>query len=197
MQPSILSPQHQKIWNQAEKFLKQGISKDYVSHTKYVVEAMQLILKKEKGNEKEKVDPEVLIPAAILHDTGWARVPKDYQLAKDDAGRAEALRLHLEHAAPIIKEILSALDYLPEQIAEITTIVQAHKSTEPENLNQKLLIDADQLSDAFSAQFESDMVAYKVTAKQLYEFRMKNNIFHTKIARALFEKMMAERKQEA
>lgn len=50
---------YQNIYNSAVKYLAKGLKKDFVIHTEGVIKAMELILKKEKG------DPDILMPAAI------------------------------------------------------------------------------------------------------------------------------------
>lgn len=181
---------YQSLWALAVKYLKKGINKDFVVHTQGVIRAMELILK------KEKEDPDILIPAAILHDVGWARVPRKYQRTQQKADKLRGMELHIEHAPNIIRTILKSLCYPAPRIREIIGIVQAHKFHHPRKLSKKLLIDADQLSDAFREQFCSDVSAYKLTPEQLYRFRMKDNHFYTKVAKDIFLSQMNERRKE-
>lgn len=83
-----------KIWELAVPFLKKGKRKDFVLHSKGVVKAMELLLKQEKGDE------DILIPAAILHDTGWSKVPLGLQKTSDKAKIKKGMWLHLKYAAP-------------------------------------------------------------------------------------------------
>ena len=62
-----------KIWRLTLPYLKKGRRKDFIIHTKGVVKVLEMLLKKEKG------DRNILIPAAILHDVGWAMVPLNLQ----------------------------------------------------------------------------------------------------------------------
>lgn len=181
---------YKKIWELATQYLKQGINKDFVLHTEGVVKAMEMILKKEEG------DSSILIPAAILHDVGWAKVPKKYQRTNDKNKRIMAMRLHIKHAPEIIRTTLTSLNYKPSQINEIINIVVSHKFCKPRKLDKKLLIDADQLADAFKAQFYSDVKAYNSRPEKLYEFRIKNNEFYTETAKNIFSKLMKERREE-
>jgi len=185
-----MNKKYQKIWNLAVKYLEKGAKKDFVLHTRGVIEAMQLILKDEAGN------PDVLMPAAILHDVGWAGVPKKYQIAKDKKDWVMGLRLHIDLAPGIIEEILKSLNYKPSVIKEIVEVVKAHKFQKPRNLNKQILIDADQLSDAFKEQFYSDAKAYKIKPEKLYGFRIKDNKFYTKTAENIFAKEMKKREKE-
>jgi len=180
---------YQNVWKLAVEYLHKGINKNYVLHTEGVVRAMELILKKEKGN------PDILIPAAILHDVGWAKVPKKYQCTTDKKKKLMALKLHIKHAPEIIRVILNSLNYKVSQINEIIDIVISHKFCKPRKLSKKLLIDADQLSDAFREQFYDDIRAYNSTAKKLYNFRMKDNSFYTKTAENIFWGLMKKRRK--
>jgi len=181
---------YRNIWELAVEQLRKGINKDFVLHTEGVVKAMRLILEKEKGN------PDILIPAAILHDVGWAKVPKKYQRTTNKKKQLIALKLHIKYAPEIINTILTSLDYKAPQINEIVDIVVAHKFFRPRKLDKKLLIDADQLSDAFKDQFYGDVKAYQTTSEKLYNFRIKNNDFYTETAENIFLKLMKQRQNE-
>lgn len=180
---------YEEIWDLAQPYLRAGVMKDFVLHTEGVVKAMELILQEEDGDE------DILIPAAILHDVGWSKVPEDLQKSKDDEDKKRALELHLEYAPPIIKEILAKFDYGPDKIQRIIEIVKAHKFQDPDELEKQLLIDADAVADAFKEQFESDVESYDTTPEKLYEFR-KENEFYTATARKIFNRELEERKIE-
>lgn len=178
-----------KILELAVPLLKRGKRRDFVLHTKIVIENLKLLLKHKKGDEN------ILIPAAILHDIGWSRVPLGLQKSNDKAKKIKALKLHLEYAPLIIEEILTKCGYNKNQIKKIINIVLAHKFKKPRELDKQLLIDADTLSDAFKEQFYSDAKKYKRTFEELYKFR-KNNQFYAKIARIIFNKELEKRKKE-
>jgi len=179
----------EKIWKLTVPYLRRGRRKDFVLHTKGVIKAMELLLKQEKG------DKNILIPAAILHDVGWSKVPLNLQMSNIETEKMKALKLHLKYAPPIIEEILIKCGYNKNQIKKIIGIVLAHKFKNPRRLDKRLLIDVDTLSDAFKEQFSSDVKAYKTTAEELYNFR-KNNKFYTKTARIIFNKELNERRKE-
>lgn len=185
-----MKQKYQNVWKLAIKYLRMGSEKDYVLHTKGVVKAMELILEKEKGNA------DILIPAAMLHDVGWAKVPKKYQCATDKKKQLRAMKLHIKYAPKIICEILKPLNYKTFQVNEIIDIVESHKFCKPKKLSKKLLIDADQLSDAFKEQFNSDVKAYHITAEKLYNFRKNGNVFYTKTAKNIFLELMDKRRKE-
>ena len=61
----------QKIWQLAEPYL--NTRKNNI-HTKISTEFAYRLLEKEGG------DQDIVIPAIILHDVGWKRVPENLQL---------------------------------------------------------------------------------------------------------------------
>jgi len=107
--------------NLATPYLKAGVKKDFVLHTRGVVKAMELIIQGELG------DKDILIPVAILHDVGWLKVPVDLQKSKDDTNRKKALEFHLEYAPPIIEEVLTKVNYKQSHIQRVIEIFKAHK----------------------------------------------------------------------
>ncbi len=187
---TIHDEKFKKIWNLATPYLKKGLKKDFLLHTQGVVRAVELIAPKEGG------DLDLLIPAAILHDVGWAGVPKEYQITKSKQKQTEGLKMHIELAPKIIKKILEQLNYRESKISQIIDIVQSHKFCVPTKINQKILIDADHTSDSFKEQFESDVVSYKTAAPELHQFRMTESDFYTKTARELFLSQMKVRREE-
>lgn len=184
-----MNKQYQKIWRLALPYLKSGVRKDFISHTRGVVKAVTMIMKKSGlGDER------LLLPAAILHDTGWSMVPKFLQLSEDKKDKIRALELHLEFAPAIIGKILGQVGCENGKINKIIEIVKAHKFKNPRDINKRILIDADALSDAFKKQFESDLKSYKVNRKSLYNFRKKDNEFYYKVSEKIFNNEIEKRK---
>lgn len=183
---------HQKVWKSTLPYLKKGKMKDFIVHTEGVMKAITLILK------HEKADKNILILAAILHDVGWAKVPKELQeqpLRVNKLKLKKAMKLHLEYSQPIIEKILGELNYKQKDIERIVGIVKDHKYKNPKDKEKRLLIDADNLSDVFKKQFWTDVKKYKADPKEQYEFRRLNK-FYTKTARDVFEKELNKRKKE-
>ena len=181
----------EKILGLALPYLKQGVKKDFVIHTQGVVKAMELLL------EKEQADEEVLIPAAILHNVGWAKVPVNLQKSDDSEEKLKGMKLHLEYAPPIVEEVLLEVGYNEDDIKRILEIIVAHKFQENlTNSDKQLLVDADALSDAFSEQFYSDLDHYGNTPEEGYNYRKRTNKFYTETAQEIFDKEMENRKKE-
>lgn len=158
-------------------------------HTKMVLHALNLILR------WERCDKEILIPAAILHDTGWSAVPFSLQRARDKERVEKAMRLHLDCSVPIIKEILFAVNFDKNKTGKVIDIVLSHKFRNPRNLDKRVLIDADTLSDIFSESFYSDARLYKIDPAGFYQIRMKN-MFYTGAAADIFRRELKKRARE-
>ena len=178
-----------RIWALALPHLRKGVRKDFVLHTKAVLRALKLLLRREQG------DKDILIPAAILHDVGWSTVPVYLQKAKDEKRVKEAMHRHLEDSVPIIKDILAALNFDTMKTSKIVGIVLSHKFRNPRKLDKRLLIDADTLSDVFKEPFYADAEQYNVGPVDFYQIRMKNS-FYTQAARDIFRRELKKRARE-
>lgn len=179
----------ERVWRLALPYLKKGKRKDFVIHTKGVIKAMELLLRREGG------DKNILIPVAIVHDVGWSRVPLNLQRSNKKIERKRALKLHLKYAPPIIEKILTKCGYDKNQIKKIIDIVLSHMFKNPRRLDKRLLIDADTLSETFKEEFYINVKAYKTTPEEHYNFR-KNNRFYTKTAKMIFHIEIEKRRKE-
>jgi hypothetical protein len=185
----MLKNKYKKIWNLSLPYLKKGKRKDFVLHTEGVIKAMELLLKKERGNRN------ILIPAAIVHNVGWSYVPVKLQRSKKDTERLMAMKFHIKYAPAIIQKILKKNGYPQKDIKLISDIVVAHKFYKPKDFEKRLLIDADTLAESFRDQFYNDIKSYGVSPEEGYKFRM-NNQFYTKTATEIFKREMKKRSKE-
>ena len=185
----IVNAIEKRIWALALPHLRKGVRKDFVLHTKAVSRALKLLLRREKGDE------DILIPAAILHDVGWSTVPVYLQKAKDEKRVKEAMHRHLEDSVPIIKDILAAVSFDKKRTNKVIEIVLAHKFRSPRNIDKRLLIDADTLSDVFKEPFYTDAKQYNVDPDDFYQIRKKNT-FYTQTARDIFRRELKKRARE-
>lgn len=103
--------------------------------------------------------------------------------------------MHLEYSAPIIEEILRSVDFDKKQAERVLEIVLSHKFCNPRNLDKRLLIDADTLSDIFKEQFYSDAHMFNMIPRDFIQIRMKNQ-FYTLTARKIFLKELKKRADE-
>jgi hypothetical protein len=93
-------------------------------------------------------DPDVVLPAMILHDTGWSRVPEDEVLEaiRPGGGRHDLVILHEKEGAAIAADVLARLGHDQDLAAEIVEIIDGHDSRLTAlSLNDSLVKDADKL----------------------------------------------------
>ena len=127
-----------RIFLLAKPFL--NIRKNYV-HTKISFNYAIKLLKKEKG------DKEIVIPAIILHDVGWKKVPKKIQFKAFGLKKQyKFTRFHEEEGVKIAEKILRKMNYNKEKINEILKIIEKHDTRKKAiSFNDKLVKDADKL----------------------------------------------------
>jgi hypothetical protein len=95
-----------------------------------------------------EADRDVVLPAIILHDTGWSCVPQDEVLLAiaPGAGRHDLVIRHEKEGARIAREILEDLGRPAGRVEEIVAIIDGHDSrTTSLSLNDSLVKDADKL----------------------------------------------------
>jgi hypothetical protein len=114
-------------------------------------------------------DPDVVLPAILLHDVGWKSIPEDRQLrAFGVVTRDQALqRFHETEGARISGEILSSLHYDPRRCETILQIVDGHDSRpQALSLEDSLVKDADKLWRFTATAVDIDARRFKLTAKE-------------------------------
>ena len=95
-----------------------------------------------------EADPEVVLPAILLHDVGWKMVPEEKQLSAfgPRAKDMETRRVHETEGVNIARRILASLGYDGEKTEEILSIIDGHDSREEAlSLNDAIVKDADKL----------------------------------------------------
>jgi HD superfamily phosphohydrolase YqeK len=134
-----IAPEFRSIFKRALPFLQ---TRNNTIHTYIVYQYALFLLRKEPGS------PEIVIPAALLHDVGWSAIPEEKQLAafgpavKDP----ELRRQHEIQGAAIARDILKAEGYEPGLIPEIVSIIEFHDTTrDAHSLNDAITKDADKL----------------------------------------------------
>ncbi len=98
--------------------------------------------------EREPGDPDVVIPAIVLHDIGWSRVPEDLQLTAfgPRVQNPELQKVHEREGARMAERILAEVGYPGEAAREIAHIVAGH-DTRPgsRSPSESIVKDADKL----------------------------------------------------
>ncbi len=110
--------------------------------------------------EQEGGDEDIVIPAIILHDTGWKRVPSKLHLKAfgPKATNPKLNRLHEVEGVKIAKEILQKLNYDAIKTDKILKIIDGHDSrTKPISMNDMIVKDADKLWRYTSSGFYIDI----------------------------------------
>jgi len=111
-------------------------------HTRISYSFALKILEAEGGDER------IVIPAILLHDVGWKMVPEDLQLKAFGPGtyNAELNRIHEVEGAKKAGEILESLNYEPQLIDEVVSIIDGHDSRlEALSINDAIVKDSDKL----------------------------------------------------
>jgi len=128
-----------KIWHLAIPHLN---TRENLIHTKISEAFAYKLLEKEGGDE------EIVIPAIILHDVGWQRIPEHLQLKafRPKLASRELNRVHELEGAKLAKEILETVGYDGDAIGEIVDIIEGHDSRKKAlSLNDRIVKDADKL----------------------------------------------------
>lgn len=128
-----------KIYDLARSYLD---TRENEEHTRLACEFATRLLHEEGG------DPNVVLPATILHDVGWKRIPEDLQLTAFGPGRRDKAlnRVHEEEGARITADILATVMYPAHLAEEIVAIVSGHDSMPKAlSLNDAIVKDSDKL----------------------------------------------------
>lgn len=131
---------HAQIWERAKRFLQ---VRNNDAHTIYAYG-----LAKALCEAHPEADSEVVLPAILLHDTGWSQVPEDevLQAIAPGAGRPDLVLQHEKEGVRIATAILTELGYERTRLEQITDIIYTHDSVkEALSLNDALVKDADKL----------------------------------------------------
>ena len=188
--------EEEQIWAEALKYLERGRPGD-VEHTRRVVAYCKALLAKEPGN------PRVVVPALILHDTGWSRVNfSDFVDAPAvDKKDTESVRLHMHHGAEIAREILEAFGWEPALIQRIAAIIAVHDAPEEiralHDLDATLVFEADWLDKYGEASQKrySEIFSDEGKIEELNRYLEKNKFVYlrTKAVKELLTKITSKR----
>lgn len=134
-------PEHlQAVWERAVPYL--GV-RDNDGHTIYAYGLAKALV-----DLHPDADPAVVLPAIILHDTGWSQVdPAEVlQAIAPGSSRPDLVIRHEKEGARIATEVLTELNHPPAVIEEIVAIIDGHDSRLTSlSLNDSLVKDADKL----------------------------------------------------
>ena len=183
---------YKRIWELAQPYLD---TRKNDTHTAIATAFAFRLLEMEGGDE------DIVIPAILLHDVGWKKVPEDVQLKAfgPHADQPQWNQVHEVEGAQIAGEILSSIDYPKEKIQEIQEIIEAHDSRqEAVSQNDMLVKDADKLWRYTQAGFGINGNRFHLTLEQNLE-RLRRNLdpwFLSESARKIARQMIQDRESE-
>ena len=93
-----------------------------------------------------EADAGVVLPAILLHDVGWSRVPEDEVLEAiaPGGGRPDLVLLHEQEGARLAGEILAEVGYPAELVGPVLEIIDGHDSRrESLSIEDSIVKDAD------------------------------------------------------
>ncbi|WP_026453052.1 HD domain-containing protein [Saccharomonospora iraqiensis] len=137
---AALPPWHDAVWRRAAPYLAVRDNDAHTIHSYGLAHALTEL--------HPDADPEVVLPAILLHDTGWSQVPEGDVLTAIAPGgnRPDLVLLHEREGARIARGILDELGHDPDRTSEIVDIVDGHDTrVEALSLNDALVKDADKL----------------------------------------------------
>jgi CRISPR/Cas system-associated endonuclease Cas3-HD len=136
----MLREKDKSIWQAAKPYL--DVRSNDV-HTLYSYALLQQLLEFTPEGEAD-----IVLPAILLHDTGWKMIPADKILHAFGPNNKypELTRQHELEGVTIAKNILSELGYSTLLIEKITAIIDGHDTTKiARSLNDALMKEADKL----------------------------------------------------
>lgn len=125
-----------------------GLAKPYLSvrdNERHIENAIEFAFKLLAAHEAER---RIVIPAVILHDVGWSRVPQEIiALACRIPPNKDLLRIHEEESVKIAGAILEELGYASPLVTEILEIIGGHDTRDGAlSLSDEVVKDADKLT---------------------------------------------------
>jgi hypothetical protein len=146
-------------------------------------------------------DPDVVLPAVLLHDIGWSKVPEDQQLSAmgPEATRPDLLELHEREGATMAREILVDMGHPPRAVKQIASIIAGHDSkAENDSLEESIVKDADKLYRFSSEGFRWILANLAPDRLELLEFldAAVDRWFSTPLAKRMARQELEARRAE-
>lgn len=132
--------QDQTIWEVAKNHLNVRNNDEHTLFS-YLL-AQKLLENYPKGS------PDIVLPAILLHDTGWSRIPKDKILHAFGPNNKypELTRQHELESVAITQKELPELGFDNQQIEKIIALIDGHDTTKnARSLDDSIHKDADKL----------------------------------------------------
>lgn len=134
----ILRPRDAVLWHEAKPFLNVRNNDEHTLVAYGVAKALLALL--------PEADPDIVLPAILLHDVGWKRIPENLLL--DAIGRnptrPDLVFEHERHSVLIGREILARHGIA--HVDAILAIIDGHDTNrEARSLNDAVMKDADKV----------------------------------------------------
>lgn len=170
------------LWNQARTLLEVR-SND--AHTLYTLSIARELLE-----HHPEADPDVVLPAILLHDIGWSEVDPNLVLSAiaPGGGNKELVLQHEKAGAELARQLLLAENVDRDLCERIVFIIDGHDSRkESTSIEDSLVKDADKLWRLTPHGLDTIMDWFGLTRAQALELaasRVKDHLF-TAAARAM------------
>jgi HD superfamily phosphodiesterase len=128
------------IWEKAKLYLN---VRNNDEHTLFSYLLAEILLENEPN-----ANAEIVLPAILLHDTGWSKIPKDKILHAFGPNNKypELTRQHEIESVAIARKILLDLDYENSIIEQIVALIDGHDTTKnARSVEDAIHKDADKL----------------------------------------------------
>lgn len=160
---------YDEIW---ERALPYQDKRDDEGHAQLTLGFAKKLLETEKG------DPDIVIPAIILHDIGWSQLPADRRFAIfSGIPEVEKLKYRVEHqeeGAKLARRILDDIGYPEDKIEGIVEIVSEHDTREGFlDINDGIVRDADKLWRFSKTGINKDMERFGMSRDELISKRLR------------------------
>lgn len=154
----------------------------------------------------EEADEDIAVPAAILHDIGWSKVPKEEamkifgnKISKDT--EAEIRKKHEKIGVEMAREILEKINYDANMSNEILEIISGHDTREEFiSKNDGVMRDADKLWRFSEKGFWLDIERGGYAPEGRYEMLKEKigspDFFYSESAKKIAREELEKRKSE-
>ncbi len=184
---------YKEIYNLAKPYYLEGRPMD-IDHIEWMMEVTEIVSK------TDNLDDTILMPLVILHDVGYAEVPKDNPF------NLNIRKLHMEAGANIARDILNKLNYPKEKTEEIVYYISVHDNWSfRENKIYRefpllgIFTDLDFMWMASPKGFEALKGILKKNSEEMIKYlenneKLKSRPFVSKTAKKIFEKYLVDLK---
>ncbi len=186
---------YEEIWELAKIYYQNGRPMD-IDHVEWMMKEALLVCK------KEQIDDSLLLPLVILHDVGYAEVPKGNPF------ELNLRKAHMKEGAKIARNILERLNYPFDKIEKIKYYISVHDNWalgDNEIYKKELILavftDLDFMWMATPEGFSALMKILNKNKQEMLQYletneKLKNRPFSTKTTKNLYEKYLKLRRRE-